>query len=173
MVKRICQFKECGKKFWIVPSILLKKGGGKYCSSRCHYSDRKNHTSPKRGHKYPELSGKNSPVWKGDNAGYFAKHKWVESKKGLAKFHKCSKEDNTCKGLMNWSNISGKHLRKLSDWWILCQSHHTRFDMNDNWRKRIGIANSISQIGHKVSKKTREKISLARLELFRRINNQI
>ena len=48
-VKRICQ--QCGKYFFVVPSILKKKGGGKYCSQECVRIAKR---------------GINSPYWKGN-----------------------------------------------------------------------------------------------------------
>lgn len=81
--------------------------------------------------------GENHPNWKGDKVKKSGVHGWITLTKGRALEHSCFQEDKTCKGSMDWSNISGKYLRDIIDWWVLCKSHHTRFDMTDKWRKNI------------------------------------
>jgi len=75
------------------------------------------------------MSGEKAWQWKGDKVGYHGLHKWIEVEKGKAKYLYCSKyDDGTCKGRLEWSNISQKYLRKVNDWWVLCASHHKRYD---------------------------------------------
>jgi hypothetical protein len=91
-----------------------------------------------KGIKLPKLSGKRSSVWKGDNAGYGAKHIWI-----VAHFGKASKCENpNCfyprkdmRGYImekpkrfEWANISGKYKRRRNDWKELCPSCHRKYD---------------------------------------------
>lgn len=62
--------------------------------------------------------------WKGEDAGYSAKHIYI--RKYGVKPDICSH----CleKKRLEWANISGKYLRELSDWIALCKKCHKRFD---------------------------------------------
>jgi hypothetical protein len=55
-------------------------------------------------------------------------HDWIKIVRGLAKEDVCEQKDKSCKGRMEWSNKSRKYRRRLSDWQVLCQSHHRRYD---------------------------------------------
>ena len=72
--------------------------------------------------------------WKGEGAGYVAKHTWIS--KQLGKPHFCEECGN--KKLnhrqYHWANKSGKYLRDLSDWIRLCVKCHLEFD-KDNKHK--------------------------------------
>lgn len=71
--------------------------------------------------------GKNHPNWKGDKAKYLTKHIDIYRKYG--KSNKC--ENKKCSKICKqyeWSNISGKYLRKRSDYRMLCISCHRRYD---------------------------------------------
>lgn len=63
---------------------------------------------------------------KTDNPGYQAIHIWVRKWGGKADY--CEMADGTCKGRYEWSNISHKYKRDLSDYQQLCSSHHTKYD---------------------------------------------
>jgi len=78
--------------------------------------------------KLKALFGKDNPKWVGDKIGRCGVHDWIRTQKGLAKNGECKQRDKTCKGRLEWSNISQKYLRKLIDWQILCLSHHRRYD---------------------------------------------
>jgi len=97
----------------------------------------KGRTAWNKGIKMPEIAGKNSYNWKEKDYGYSAIHMWVYSKLGKAAIYTCATKDKTCKGRMEWANISRKYLRNLLDWKILCTSHHVRFDMTDEARKNM------------------------------------
>lgn len=105
------------------------------------------HTSWKKGKKDPHHSkvmkelyrtgkikpirmmGKDNPAWKGNKVGYHGIHYWIKGEKGKAKYLYCSNyDDGTCKGRLEWSNISKRYLRKVNDWRVLCASHHRRYD---------------------------------------------
>ena len=75
-------------------------------------------------------SGKNHPLWKGDEVGYTALHFWVYRNK--MKKGRCS----TCSftGDTEWANISGVYLRDLDDFAEMCKACHTEFDnFNDQF----------------------------------------
>ncbi len=66
--------------------------------------------------------------WKGNQAGYVAKHSWIVKHYGNA--IRCEDEDCTFKNpsRYEWANISGKYLRSRSDYRQLCPSCHRKFD---------------------------------------------
>jgi len=75
--------------------------------------------------KYKE---ENHPGWRGDKAGYRAKHCWISKKYGKA--HKCQNifcESKIIK-IFHWANLSGKHKRTKKDWLQLCQQCHIQLD---------------------------------------------
>lgn len=123
-----------------------------------------------------KLWGKDNPSWKGDKAGYGAMHDWIRRLKGRASEHSCEFADETCKGPMEWSNISGKYLRKVSDWQTLCNSHHKRIDMTDERRKKISERVftkewrenlSKSHMGNRQTQESKDKISQTLKEYWR------
>lgn len=84
----------------------------KYCDRKC---------------KGAALSGSNSAVWKGDNAGYSALHKWIARVKGKPAYcEECNRSDEGTP--YDWANISGKYKRDVSDWKRFCRSCHQKFD---------------------------------------------
>ena len=73
-------------------------------------------------------------AWKGENAGYTAKHCWVYSRFGKA--NKCeNKECLKISDKYEWSNNSGEYKRERSDWEMLCQSCHRRKDAGNYCKK--------------------------------------
>ena len=72
--------------------------------------------------------GEKSSQWKGDNVGYFALHKWLYRRVGKASDRQCSRQDLTCRGKLEWANVSGEYKRDTEDFMVLCSSHHTRYD---------------------------------------------
>lgn len=73
--------------------------------------------------------GKESRRWKGDDAGYVAKHLWLVEHFGNAKI--C--ENLTCTyenpSRYEWANISGNYTHDRKDYVQLCPSCHRKFDM--------------------------------------------
>lgn len=94
-----------------------------------------NKTSYKSGHK--GLVGRKNPLWKGERAGYGAKHDWV--KKWFGNPEVCENCGTTSALKYDWANISGKYLRKRNDWKRLCRScHHLMDDRGrKTWETRI------------------------------------
>lgn len=93
-----------------------------------HNKDLKGYTNSGSYKKGQEgLRGENSPNWKGDNVGYGALHRWVESHLGKPQFCEgCGTEE--ANRYYEWANISGEYKRDLKDWLRLCKICHNRFD---------------------------------------------
>ena len=74
--------------------------------------------------------GEESRRWKGENAGYVAKHLWLT--KHFQKPDKCDlcQTDNCSR--IEWANISGEYKRERSDWLALCPSCHRKMDYSKN-----------------------------------------
>ena len=111
-----CTCKVCGKEFFTSKGELTsrngKRGTGrKTCSRKCWYIWNKEH---------------NVYNWKGENAGYAAKHKWINRVGGNPKY--CEHCKRTNKKRYDWANISGKYKREVSDWKRLCTRCHKKYD---------------------------------------------
>ena len=63
-------------------------------------------------------------MWKGDDVGYGALHRWVRGKLGEPK--KCSVDESHTAKMFVWANKSGLYKRDVSDWHELCQSCNTK-----------------------------------------------
>ena len=142
MPKIKAQCKKCKKELSIYSS-RLKAGRGRYCSKYCATSHIKSGLKFSKKHKEKisegrkkffkenpdkNLRGTRNPSWKGNDVGYHGVHRWIRNVLGVAKNCSCALKDKTCKGRLEWSNISGEYLRKLSDWRVLCKSHHKKYD---------------------------------------------
>ena len=112
-----CKCKICGKMFFVTKSELTSRNGSrgtgrKTCSRECWY----------KWHK-----GKNVHNFKGEKAGYIAKHKWIQKEKGTPFFcEHCKTTDTTIK--YHWSSKTHQHLREVSDWQRLCVKCHSKYD---------------------------------------------
>lgn len=88
--------------------------GRKFCSNKC------------RG---LILRDERSGPWRGDKVKYRALHAWIEKRLGKASEKKCTLfETNYCTKKIDWSNVSGKYKRELSDWQPLCHRHNCRYN---------------------------------------------
>lgn len=65
--------------------------------------------------------------WKGDKAGYVAKHSWLT--KHYVKGNSCEECGTKDSKRLEWANISGKYLRERSDYKVLCTSCHRKMDL--------------------------------------------
>lgn len=116
------------------------------------YNTKPNKTSFKKGHKkvggfvtgskHSEASrqklsdvlrgklGAETRRWKGDDASYVAKHMWI--KKMFGKANRCENPNCAYKNpkRYEWANLSGKHLREITDYKQLCPSCHRKMDIN-------------------------------------------
>jgi len=99
--------------------------------------------------------GKNHWNWKNENLTYKGIHSWISREYGRASKYTCKQSDKTCKGRLEWSNISSEYKRDISDWQILCCSHHKRLDFTEERNLKISKAHT----GKKRSLEQRRKMS--------------
>lgn len=125
------------------------KATKKYCN-KCYY---KFNTHYLKGKKLPkwwckrisEGQGKqeNNVNWKGENAGYWTKHKWmVKVTKNPPKCEDCGvkgKKNLGGRWTIQWANISGLYKRDIKDYKGLCTKCHSKFD---------GLTKSIDDYKH-------------------------
>jgi len=74
------------------------------------------------GKKRLHMTDEKHWMWKGDDAGYRAKHQWIEKMKGKA----CMCEDCGVRGLnrYHWHNLDKKYTRELNKYKQLCPTCH-------------------------------------------------
>jgi hypothetical protein len=126
----------CKRIFFKKPNVSQKTWETivKYCSCVCRA---KGMPSPKKGKKYPNFSGENHPLWKGDNVGFHALHTWLRRKYGIPKTCEfCGSTKN-----VQWASKKQKYTRKRKDWLNLCASCHKKYDIKMNnrivWNKGL------------------------------------
>jgi len=118
----------------------------KYCSRKCYGA---NNTGDKNVSKNSEVRAKISlskignknwmfnrkmelcPTWKGENAGYQAKHSWIKRMFGSPETCEECKKTGLCGKKIQWANISQEYKRIRSDWRRLCTSCHRIFDKHN------------------------------------------
>ena len=118
-------------------SSEIKKGGGKFCSRKCWYK---------------WFNEKNVYSYKGEQAGYDAKHYWINKKLGKPKYCEFCKKTN--KKNYQWSNKSGHYIKDISDWQRLCISCHIKYDRD----KRKEIIIKCKMCGIQVKTKSKKRI---------------
>jgi len=69
--------------------------------------------------------GEKALAWKGDGAGYHAKHIWLTKTYGRGK---TCEECGIVGRRLHWANISGEYKRNRTDYRELCPSCHKKFD---------------------------------------------
>ena len=133
MVNKVCQ---CGKEFNVLP---YRTKTAKYCSSNCSQNGHKGFVPWNKDKKLPQSSGENAKQWKGEDASYGAKHKWL-----YKTFGKASKCENLIKPFLNfpckdisrhyeWALLADKkYERKLQNFKQLCHSCHKKYDFRKN-----------------------------------------
>lgn len=83
--------------------------------------------------------GKRNPLWKGEKAGYAAKHVWLMARHGKAnKCEKCGVKN----GKYEWANVSGKYKRERSDYIQLCATCHRFMDRK---KQMEGVRNYLTR----------------------------
>jgi len=154
----------CGKER-NADSYDIRIGKAKFCSQKCAWKYSSSHPNggnfknghkiyPKaveilqkwvkengawsKGKKLPKRSNENHFAWKGNNAGYTAKHIWVYGIKGKPII--CEHCGNQAK---HWANIDHKYKRNINDYLSLCVSCHRKYD----FKNRLVIANKKNILG--------------------------
>jgi hypothetical protein len=85
------------------------------------------HFSSATEFKLGENAGELNNRWASDEVGYSGLHLRVRQVRGPASDRECLYQDGTCKGPIQWANISHEYW-DISDFMPLCQSHHVRYD---------------------------------------------
>lgn len=101
---------------------------------------KKGHIPWNKGQKVEDET--KSARWKGDKAGYFAIHVWVNKHLGKAKectFCLRTSEETR----MEWANISKTYKRDLNDYMALCVKCHRNYDKNYMKRNRDSMGRFI------------------------------
>lgn len=152
MIEVMCV--KCNKKYFTYKS-RVKPNKKNYCSRYCfHVANGENN------------SGEKSSTWKGDNIGYSMIHVWLREHFGKASM--C--ESKSCKNISKkfvYALKKGKEYRRdRNNFMTLCISCHTKYDMNDNWREKMRIA----QLGSKKSYEIKKKMSEA--QIIRRLREK-
>lgn len=81
-----------------------------------------------KGH--PVLEEEKNPDWKGENAGYSTKHRWVKKLKGKPDHcEDCGLSDPKRK--YEWSNRDHKYRRVKEDYVSRCVSCHRKYDIKN------------------------------------------
>lgn len=119
----------------------------------------KNHHGNKGKH-FPQLSGKNNPSWKGDNASYEAIHMWI--RKHLAKPESGLCPNCNVKQVCDVACITGIYNRDFYNWKWLCRSCHFKYDYSSGLKQvseqtRLKISNAMK--GTRFSYEHRQHIS--------------
>lgn len=100
--------------------------------------------------------GEKARAWKGDKAGYHAKHLWIVKHYGNAS--KCEMCDTKSSKRFEWANISGKYLRSRDDYRQLCPSCHRRLDYGNVCKRGHEFTEEntyISKSGWRICRKCR------------------
>lgn len=125
-----------------------------------------------------DIAKEKHPRWKGEEAGYVAKHNFAR------KYYK-GKECETCHATtkLHIANISGNYIRTRDDWKTLCATCHYAFDNHSQvireryplgvsgirgvrpskygWHSSICINRTIISLGHFKDKETATMIRIA------------
>lgn len=121
----------CGKEFLSKPSA-----NSKFCSHPCYWKSKKGQPTWNKGKKFPEKSGANSPVWKGNNASYSAIHYWLYSRKGKPQIcEHCGITSKETK--LQWASKNHLCVRDVNNYISLCISCHINYDMTEEKKKNI------------------------------------
>lgn len=116
-----------------------------FCNSMCYHQYNKKGlvTNPGRFMLGQQLGTKN-PKWKGELAGYDAKHDWVRRHWGQPQICEHCTLTNLGSRKHHWANISGEYKRDRSDWLRLCAKCHYKYDGRD----KNFVANQKAKIRH-------------------------
>ena len=91
-------------------------------------------------------------AWKGESAGYAAKHKWLDRNFGRPR--KCENCGTEKAKKFEWANISGKYHREREDYKCLCTSCHRKMDRRKSHCKNGHLATIkttyIDKDGHRI-----------------------
>lgn len=105
------------------------------CASKCR-------DNSKMKYNFKIMKNEKHPMWKGDNVGYDALHRWIRINKPLPNCCETCKRDKKLEA----ANLSGEYKRDINDFKWLCRSCHKKFDWKE--MKRNKHVNFIKQNGN-------------------------
>lgn len=114
-VPRQCE--QCGRDF-LAHTTEIKRRGGKYCSRDCFNK------------ALPQIFALRNEDMK---MTYTGVHAWIKRVAGQPKY--CEICKSTDAKAYDWSNVSGKYIRRKTDWQRLCRSCHIKYDDHTTKRK--------------------------------------
>ena len=120
MADRGCQVEDCGEPH----------DSHGYCIKHVIRWRRYGNTSmppTTRGNRGPRPTGADSHLWHGDAITVSGLHIRLRRERRRAAGQPCTHADETCKGIVEWANISQEY-RNTADFMPLCRSHHRRYD---------------------------------------------
>jgi hypothetical protein len=140
MKGKFIKCKQCGNDFWLIPSVLKRKGSGQFCSRGCKHLAMLNKEPWNKGLVGAQIAwnkGKSCDwkeekhhLWKETGYGYSAVHNWVRKYMGKAiKCEECGRTD----GRIEWANISHEYKREKEDYKQLCHKCHCKYDRQGHW----------------------------------------
>jgi hypothetical protein len=95
--------------------------------------EHKRKTSVARTKYLTGRTGEAAIRWKGDNAGYVAKHIWMRKNYGSPNYCEVCKRSDKKK--YNWANLDHKYRRLRGDYKRMCVACHRKFDeLNNNYK---------------------------------------
>lgn len=99
--------------------------------------------------------GENANAWRGEEAGYGAKHMWIRKHRGQPHYCEHCKRSDLHDRDYNWANISGEYKRDIYDYIRLCISCHRKYDMTPEkiiiLKEKLKLANEIRRINKRCS----------------------
>jgi len=133
----------CGKEFEKDKRISMRiwETQTRFCSQKCVSKDKQILVNRKKGivesfkegrkawnKGIPSPKGELNPSWKGEKAGYAAKHKWIVTVLGNPETCKYCDKTGLKRQQIHWANKNHKYRRNIKDWMRLCRECHLIYD---------------------------------------------
>lgn len=131
----MAKFQKGHKGYWLGKKRPLASEETRRKMSIAHKGRRKSEKTKLKMSKGSKgkNKGKNNGMWRGEKAGYVAKHLWISKHLGKADHCEECKLDKIPEGMktyFEWANISQKYKRDIKDWKQLCKKCHAKLDKN-------------------------------------------
>lgn len=164
-VELVCPI--CDKQFSRLKCEVTRPAK-RFCSFECRQNDIHSRAGERISKCWqdPEFVAKqkenvldNNPNWKGDDAGYGAKHRQMYRHHGKAsECENCHIKNAT---RYEWANLSGKYIRERSDYMQLCKKCHLGLDRSRPiWTNLIHQAEIKARLNELVKLKKAHSIAI-------------